>query len=46
MPRLCWMMMTWGQRATWVIFGILDKGDYIWDGIRVRVMVRVRIPMR
>ena len=24
MPRLCWMMMAWGQRAIWVIFGILE----------------------
>ena len=24
MPRLCNVMMQWGQRATWVIFGILE----------------------
>ena len=24
MPRLCWMVMPVGQRATWVIFGILE----------------------
>ena len=24
MPRLCWMMMQWGHRANWVIFGILE----------------------
>ena len=24
MPRLCWMMMAWGQSATWVIFVILE----------------------
>ena len=23
MPRLYWIMMPWGQGATWVIFGIL-----------------------
>ena len=24
MPRLCWMMMPWGQRSIWVIFGLLE----------------------
>ena len=24
MPRLCWMMMPWGQRSTWVVFGNLE----------------------
>ena len=28
MPRLCWMIMSWEQRATWAILEILDKGEH------------------